>query len=522
MGALTSKPYAFVARSWELKSIESIDVFDSYLSSVRYDYRGTSVLRVLPVLNEIINQEWINDRVRFFYDSIQIQRISSPWLRSSLIFFYLNNLGLPESVFTISTQISVSWTFGLEVFSSAMSKIRDFFSERSDYLNSVLVSGHLSSLDALSCAQLFSNRMSFGSLVSSELSNSIYSDFDSRSYFTVDLSSVEDSDAVFLVGFNPRLDSPIFNLKLRDLALSGKAKVFSFMFNSNLNYRVTNLGIGLRQFIQFLAGRTRFSTGFLNFNFPVFLVGSSVLNRSSLSIQNLVSYLNSIKLSLPHFRVFFYPSFSSTIGTLELGYGLTSSHFSSSVPTLMYSLGFDDLDFDSYDLQSFDDFFLNGSNPTSNSLFNVYHGSHGDAGASMSHVLFPSAMHVETNSSYLSVYGDIRKNRMVLPPLNALVRSDSSIFTTLLFSLTSMIRFKDFVYSLKFYNFSPLPFYSSFSVSKTADISISYHFADQNLSDVFVFGNLHDFYLMDSITRSSKNLSLAASLKNLKTFNFKQ
>jgi len=134
MGALTSKPYAFTSRPWELKSVESIDIFDSYMSSVRYDYRGSTILRILPVLNINLNQEWITDKVRFFYDALDNQRLASPWVRYPLLLNYLHyNFSYPLEKFTQSFSLPVGWAYVLELIRHTFSNIFKFYS--SEFVN---------------------------------------------------------------------------------------------------------------------------------------------------------------------------------------------------------------------------------------------------------------------------------------------------------------------------------------------------------------------------------------------------
>ena len=210
VGALTSKPYAFNARPWELRSIQSIDILDSFCSSIRLDLRGSEILRVLPLTNVQTNDEWISDKTRFFYDGLKRQRIHVPFVKYDNVF------------------LKSSWE---NIFGKIKNLLKFFSKSKSNFLsenqnkrfNFVSILGKLVDCETIVVLKDFMNVMGSSNFFTDIYSFNINIDF--RLSYIANLSYLEkrnkniflDADLCFLINFNPRIELPLLNIKLRKL-----------------------------------------------------------------------------------------------------------------------------------------------------------------------------------------------------------------------------------------------------------------------------------------------------------------
>lgn len=233
MGALTSKPYAFTSRSWELKTHNTFDFFDILLSKIRFDYRGEEVLRVLPIFDERTNEEFIIDRTRFFYDALKNQRVSSLFFRKTNKF----SIGTWENFFFLALQF---------------------------YLNTLLVNGSISfrigdflSLNAMAAISKFSYFFSNKGVL---YNKSFIHLCDFRATFFSILNSLDfkaNLSGVFLfISYNIRSNLPIFSLKLRRAVFSGKCKVLTHGFFFDDTFKTYNIGMSFFTLLPILQGRS--------------------------------------------------------------------------------------------------------------------------------------------------------------------------------------------------------------------------------------------------------------------------
>jgi len=255
VGALTNKPYSFKGRSWELDSNYSIDIFDTLCSNIRVDYRGTDLLRIVPRLNEKINEDWISDKIRFFFDSLNIQRLIFPLEKVNV-----------ENKMSSFRYLKKSWS---NIFLSIQNRINIFFIKKK--LTKKLQLNNLSLVDSFINYNLFT-----GSLVDSETliilkdlfnklgSNNFIFNFrnkidkkinnDFRSYYLTNFNFnyLKSLDFCLLLFLNLRLESPVLNLRLRKIFIKNDTFIFNLGVNSNLNYRSYNLGNNLNLFFSII------------------------------------------------------------------------------------------------------------------------------------------------------------------------------------------------------------------------------------------------------------------------------
>ena len=236
IGALTSKPYAFMARSWELKTFESIDVFDNLGSNIRVDLRNFEILRILPKFNYSLNEDWITDKVRFCYDGLRKQRLNQPLILE-------NNTLLPTS-----------W----EV---AFNKLKTVLNPKIYELEPFV--GNLVDYETLIVYKKFLNSLGVSNIYLNNYKNNI--SFNQRNDYIFKLSNDDllTLNNLMLINLNLRLENPILNIKIRKNVLKKGIKVYNFGYNSNLTYPIINFGINMMSFLKFVEGMSISSSQFL-------------------------------------------------------------------------------------------------------------------------------------------------------------------------------------------------------------------------------------------------------------------
>jgi NADH dehydrogenase (ubiquinone) Fe-S protein 1 len=256
VGALTSKPYTFIARPWELRSTETIDISDAVGSNIRVDFKETEVVRVLPRLNEELNEEWISDKSRYSFDALKIQRLDSPYIKK--------NEGLS----------ACSWQVAIEEF-------KILLSETSSLQTSFLCSAN-TDLDTLKAAKSLVNTLgikNFGYPRPFDLSL----DFSDNYLCNISLADVEQSDLCLLVGVNPRYEASMLNLKLRKRHRQGLYKTASIGVPHNQTYNTEVLGVSPYTLLEISEGRHSLCKDLRAAKKPLILYSSSLAERKDFS-----------------------------------------------------------------------------------------------------------------------------------------------------------------------------------------------------------------------------------------------
>nr|YP_007890548.1 NADH dehydrogenase subunit 11 [Histiona aroides]AGH24042.1 NADH dehydrogenase subunit 11 [Histiona aroides] len=381
VGALTSKPYAFTARSWELQSTESVDVCDATGSNIRIDVRGSEIMRILPRLNEDVNEEWISDKTRFLYDGLKRQRLSNPIIKEN------------------GSYKTVSWE-------EAFSFIRENISK---YTNKVGIVGNLADAEStLLLKDLFSSLQSdkvyleahtpYLSLTNQDKEQEIFNNTGREQYlFNTTISGIEESDLCLLVGTNTRLEAPIVNLRLRKRVLQGGYKIASIGPKANLTYNVEDLGSSIDALLDICDGKHPFNKKLEKARKPIVIVGTSILQRPDAPsilkyIQKLTKVSKIKEDGWNGFNILHHAA--STVGALDLGVGhkrvIVDGTAQGGVvnSSFIYMLGADEVRI---------------NNPEKH--FIVYQGHHGDYGANIANVILPGSAYTEKTATYVNMEG---------------------------------------------------------------------------------------------------------------------
>jgi NADH-quinone oxidoreductase chain G len=387
VGALTSKPYTFIARPWELRSIESIDTFDGIGANIRIDVRGYEIMRILPRLNEHINEEWISDKTRFAFDGLKRQRLYEPLLKQDNQFNVIN------------------WQEAFKIIYSKLNlinnpyKIAANIGQQSDFESMIYLKNLIESKQGLF---LNSEKTALNNL-----------DFQNLYLFNSTISKLDKTDACLILGSNPRLEGSIINLRLRKRYITGGLKLGCFGSFLDLTFPIYNFGSTLVNLIKFIEGKHPFCEYFVNAKKPILIIGKSFFQtfgeKQARLFINILSKNTTLTKNNWDGINFLHDNISST-GQFELGIKTQSPKY--------------------LDIQFL--FCIGESNIKrfSQKTFIVYQGHQGNSTASMADMILPSTSFIEKNATFINVEGRYQKTKAVLfPPGNS--KEDQSILYTL-------------------------------------------------------------------------------------------
>lgn len=389
VGALTSKPYAFQARPWELKKTESVDVLDAVGSNIRVDSRGVQVMRVQPKINDEINEEWINDKTRYAYDGLKYQRLTTPLVREGDKF------------------VPASWEHALET-------IRHGFvnsGAKGDEIKAV--AGALADTESLVALKDLVNKLGSENLSTDTARGdqvpSTGAEIRSNYLFNTGIENVGEADAVLLIGTNPRHEAAIINTRFRKSYLQRGADfaVIGEQFDSTFGYE--HLGTSAADVEAFLSGKGKgeFAKIWKEAKKPLVVVGSAVTeSKNAESVLQAVGkhvLANEGRFLTPEWNGFsIMQRAASRTAALDAGF-TPSSTSSSASPKFVYLLNADDID------------------PSSipENAFVVYQGHHGDLGAQYADVCLPGAAYTEKSTTWINTEGRSQQGRTAVPPPGA-------------------------------------------------------------------------------------------------------
>jgi NADH-quinone oxidoreductase subunit G len=368
VGALTSKPYAFIARPWELKKTETIDVLDAVGSNIRVDTRGRAIMRIVPRLNEDVNEEWISDKARFSYDGLSKRRLDRPWVRN------------PET----QKLEQATWE---EAFKVIADKIKT-----TQPGQIAALAGNLVDMES---AQALKNFMS--AIGSTNLECRVDGEnFDgSNPYgylFNSGIASLENADAVLLIGINPRHEAALVNARILKGYRERKTKTGLIGAPCDLNYPYEHLGDKPDYIEKLLKARNGFAKILKNSKNAHIILGSGTTTRKDgAALQGLAMQLADkfgAEYSMLH-------TSAGRVGALTLGYGNTSKPLSLKDKSLVYLLGVD-----TPMVQNI-----------AEDAFVIYQGHHGDIGAHRADVILPGCAYTEKDALYMNMEGRLQQAR---------------------------------------------------------------------------------------------------------------
>jgi len=376
VGALTSKPYVFEARPWELKKTESIDVMDAIGSNIRVDTYGWEVKRILPRINEDINEEWISDKTRYACDGLLNQRLDTPYIKYN---------GKFEKA---------SWN---EVFNIIKSKFKNTDKEKI-----CGITGDLINMETLYLFKEFFNK-TLGSYNVESRSDHRYLNPEKREnyLFNSTINGIEEADFILLVGTNPRYEATILNARIRKAYLKNKTKIISLNDVGDLTYPYESLDGDIENIKKITEDNHEVSNLIKEAKKPLVILGQSSLKTKSSKyiFESIKSFLEiNNKISNDWNSLNTISENASTVGSFDLGLYKTVDGSNEVLKDLenhlfeiVYLLGADNLKFEK------------------KNEFIIYQGSHGDKGAEIADIILPGAAYTEQNGYFTNLEGKIQK-----------------------------------------------------------------------------------------------------------------
>ncbi|KAI3406960.1 NdufS1 [Candida oxycetoniae] len=406
VGALTSKPYAFRARPWELKRTETIDVLDAVGSSVRVDTRGIEVMRVLPRLNDDVNEEWISDKTRFACDGLKTQRLTTPLIRNGDKFE------------------TATWDEALSTIASAYFKIKPQNGELK------AVAGALADAESMVALKDLVNKLGSEN-VTTDVNQGVDAhglDIRSNYIFNSTIDGIEEADQILLVGTNPRFEAATLNTRIRKVWLRSNLEIASVGQDFESTFDFTALGNDANALKKALKGEE--GKKLSQAKRPLIIIGSGVAeSKDAKAIYKTVGEFASknANFNTPEWNgVNLLHREASRVAALDIGFNTLSPD--ATKPKFIYLLGADEI--------------TNKEIPKD--AFVVYQGHHGDIGASFADVILPGSAYTEKSATYVNTEGRTQVTRAATNP-PGVAREDWKIIRALSEYLKAKLPYDDIV-----------------------------------------------------------------------------
>ena len=473
VGALTSKPYAFNARPWELKKTESVDVMDALGSSIRVDSRGPAVLRVLPRLNEDINEEWISDKTRYAVDGLSRQRLDQPFLRKG------------------GRLQPATWA---EAFDLIASKVKATTPERVG-----VIAGDVQDAESMKAALDLFGGLGVKNLDCRQDGMALGAGPRESWLLNSTIAGIEEADVILLVGTNPRVEAPVFNARLRKRWLAGALRVGVIGEQADLTYGYDYLGAGPQTLSGLARAKNDFVTALKGAKNPAIIVGAGALARADggavLAAAAVAAKTFGMTWNVLH-------SAAARVGGLDLGFvpgegGKSAGEMvEKGALDVLFLLGADEID-------------AKGSD-----AFTVYLGTHGDAGAHLADVILPGAAYTEKDGIYVNTEGRVQFGyRAVFPKGQA--KEDWSILRALSERLGAKLPY-DTLAQLRAKLFADHPSFGQVDYvagpAGAASLDFGLLGSKGELSDTPFASAVKAFHLTNPIARSSVTMAECAAV----------
>ncbi|MEM8837676.1 MAG: NADH-quinone oxidoreductase subunit NuoG [Pseudomonadota bacterium] len=484
VGALTSRPYQDKARPWELNKTESIDVMDALGSAIRVDTRGREVMRIMPRLNEEINEEWISDKTRFIWDGLRAQRLDRPYIRDG---GRLKAASWQEAFGVIADKVKAADGTAIGAIAGDLAGVEEMFATK-----------HL--MEALGSANTDCRQR--GEAIDPSGGRAGY-------IFNPTIEGIEEADAILIIGSNPRYEAALLNARIRKAwrASDGALKIGLIGEAADLTYEYDYLGAGPETLSELASGKGAFFKTLSSAERPLILVGAGATARDdgAAILANAAALADACGAVSEDWNGFgLVHNAASMVGGLDIGFvpgegGLSASEMAGKVQVLLL-LGADEID-----LQPHGD------------AFKIYIGSHGDRGAHAADVILPGAAYTEKSAIYVNTEGRAQMAaRAGFPPGDA--REDWAILRALSAHLGKTLPF-DTLGALRGALFEAHPHLSVLGDIAAADPASVAALAegDKAMSGGPFEGPIADYYLTNPIARASKVMAECSQLaKGLK------
>lgn len=482
VGALTSRPYEFNARPWELVKTESIDVMDALGSAIRVDTRGKEVMRIMPRLNEEVNEEWISDKTRFIWDGLKTQRLDRPYAKQN---GKLAPASWSDALKLVADKVSAAGGAKAAAIAGDLASVEDMYA-----LKALMDSIGSANYD---CRQ-------DGAQLDPALGRPTY-------LFNSTVEGIEDADAILLVGANPRVEAPVLNARIRKTWRQGGVKVGLIGQPVDLTYDADYLGSGTDTLEDILAGKHAFAEVLKAAKNPLIIVGEAAIARAdgAAVLASAAKLAESVGATTDEWNGFnVLHTAASRVGGLDIGFvpgegGLGTAAIQEAAGKgeldVVFLLGADELD-----MSAFGDAFV------------VYIGTHGDRGAHRADVILPAAAYTEKPGTYVNLEGRVQlANRAAFPPGDA--REDWAIIRALSGALGKPLAFNSFA-QLRQALVHDVPHMANIDEIAHGDVSSVVKLAARTgkLEGSAFAQTFTDFYLTNPIARASAVMAECSAL----------
>ena len=465
VGALTSKPYVFEARPWELKKTETIDVMDAIGSNIRVDTYDWEVKRVLPLINEDINEEWISDKTRYACDGLLNQRLDTPYIKYNKKFE------------------KASWN---EVYKIIKSKFENTSKEK--------ICGFVGDLTNMETGfifkEFFDRTLDIDTYESRPDGRFLNNNKRENYLFNSTINGIENSDLIFLIGANPRYEATILNARIRKAYLDNKTKIISLSDLGDLTYPYQSLNGQTQTIKDIVEGNSDIAKQIISAKKPLIILGESLLNSNSSEFlfNGIKEFLIKNKKFTDEWNPFNILSCdAATVGNYDLDIVNKSNnqldYLKQHKFDIVYLLGQDNLDFDK------------------KNEFIIYQGSHGDKGAEIADIILPSAAYTEQDGFFTNLEGKIQKaQKATYPPGEA--KEDWQIINEIaeIMNNRKLFNDKDELESSMF-NYLNLQKEKKANLNEQNNFSGNVDFKNESLKIT-----IKDYYFSNVIARSSKTM----------------
>ncbi len=486
VGALTSKPYAFHARPWELVNTESVDVMDALGSNIRVDSRGREVMRVLPRIHEGINEEWISDKTRFIWDGLKSQRLDRPYVRKSR--------KLTEA----------SWDEALGVVAKAVKKAGAKVGA---------IAGDLAGVEEMYALKGLLDSLGSGMTDCRPPMSGIDPDLPRGAYiFNPGIAGIEEADAILLIGTNPRKEAAVLNARIRKQWRANDAAIALVGEAADLTYDYEHVGTDIAALKTIADGSAKFAKVLKKAKKPLIIVGEAALSHAGVGKQpgrdvmalaaQIASDCGALDKGWNGYAVLH--NAAARVGGLDIGFVPHNGGVCSADQIALAGKGELDVLFllgaDEYDMSAM-----------GNALV-VYIGSHGDAGAHRADVILPGAAYTEKSATYVNTEGRVQQTaKAVFAPGDA--KEDWSIIRALSAQIGQTLPYNT-LNELRAALYAEFPHLARLDVVEAGDAA-----AIKKLAKVPARGKnvqlgsaVDDFYLTNPIARASAVMGESAQL----------
>ena len=477
VGALTSKPYAFQARPWELTKTESIDVMDAVGSAIRVDSRGREVMRIMPRINEQVNEEWISDKTRFIWDGLRSQRLDRPYVRKG------------------SKLVPASWPEAFDAIRKAVGKAKP---ERIG-----AIAGDLATVEEMYALKLLMQSLGSENIDCRQDGAALDPALGRASYiFNPTIEGIEQADAVLIIGANPRFEASVLNARIRKRWKQGDLPVGVIGEVGDLRYDYEQLGAGPESLKTLADGSGSFFKKLKAASRPMIIVGQGAISRSDGAAilgqaAKLAQAIEAVTDEWNGFAVLH--TAAARVGGLDVGFvpGKGGKNVSGMLgdSDMLFLLGADEIDMGE-----------------TGGAFVVYIGTHGDAGAHRANVILPGAAYTEKSGTYVNTEGRVQQtNRAGFAPGEA--KEDWAILRALSDALGHKLPFDSLTeLRRKLYGeFPHLGRVDQIAAGEGGDIARLARTGGRLNKGVFA-SPVKDFYLTNPIARASAVMAECSAL----------